>query len=75
MKICITLPYNKLTCIFDGFFFPATYVPMVQAPVMPVVMATAPVVSSSVKTGMLSEHFTAGDFTGVGQWSESFNLC
>ncbi|CAH3018464.1 unnamed protein product, partial [Porites evermanni] len=29
--------------------YPA-YVPMVQAPVMPVVMATAPVVSSSVKT-------------------------
>lgn len=34
-------------------FFPlSAYVPMVQAPVMPVVMATAPVVSSSVKTGM-----------------------
>ena len=48
---------------------------MVQAPVMPVVMATAPVVSSSVKTGMLTEHFAAGDLTGAGQWSESFNLC
>ncbi|XP_015769639.1 PREDICTED: formin-binding protein 4-like [Acropora digitifera] len=31
--------------------YPATYVPMVQAQVMPVVMATAPVVSSSATAG------------------------
>ena len=35
------------------FYSSAAYVPMVQAPVMPVVMVTTPVVSSSVKTGML----------------------